>query len=183
MSDNDGMIYIIGSGLSGIAAAAALVRRGHRPTILDAGLNPDPVARRLKAQLAATEPEDWKPEDIAPLKRIGPPAANGIPRKLHFGSAFPYQDPDLATALKLQGASMYRSFAFGGFSNVWGAVIQTLPDKEFQCWPITSAELAPHYTAVRALLSHLFEADLPRRRSSAHPCRIRPSTQAQALYR
>ena len=65
------MIYIIGSGLSGMAAAMALVRRGCRPTILDAGLNPEPDARMLKARLAAAEPEDWRAGDVALLKRTG----------------------------------------------------------------------------------------------------------------
>ena len=170
------MIYIIGSGLSGMAAAMALVRRGCRPTILDAGLNPEPDARMLKARLAAAEPEDWRAEDVALLKRTGPPAANGIPQKLHFGSAFSYQDVDRATSLESQRASMYRSFAFGGFSNVWGAVIRPLSDKEFERWPIASAELAPHYAAVRGLLSGS---------SAAHAsvARIRPSSQARELYR
>ena len=131
------MIYIIGSGLSGVAAAAALVQRGCRPTILDAGLTPDSVARMLKARMACAEPEDWSKDDVALLKRIGPPAPSGIPRKLHFGSWFPYRDVDPATSANVERASMHRSFALGGFSNVWGAVTQALPDREFTSWPIT----------------------------------------------
>lgn len=178
------MIYIIGSGLSAVAAAMGLVRRGYRPTILDAGLNPAPAARMLKARLAATEPEDWRPEDVALLKQIGPPAANGIPRKLHFGSDFPYQDVDRASSLNLHRASMYRSFAFGGFSNVWGAAIQPLPEREFQNWPITSQELTPHYKAVHAHLSHLSETDSTKHIpfASVPVSKIHPSSQAQALY-
>lgn len=178
------MIYIIGSGLSGMAAAMALVRRGYRPTILDAGLNPDLVARTLKARLTSAEPEDWNVEDIALLKRFGPPAANGIPRKLHFGSAFPYRDADPWTSLQLKRASLYRSFAFGGFSNVWGAVIQPLREKEFRCWPIGSSELTSHYTAVRALLSDFSEAGSNEYSSTAHApgAKMGPSSQARAFY-
>ena len=163
------MIYIIGSGLSGVAAAAALVQRGCRPTILDAGLTPDSVARMLKARMACAEPEDWSKDDVALLKRIGPPAPSGIPRKLHFGSWFPYWDVDPATSANVERASMHRSFALGGFSNVWGAVTQALPDREFTSWPITPPELAPHYAAARALLA-----------DGSGP---RASVQARAFYR
>ena len=51
------MIYVIGSGLSGIAAAIALVKRGYHPTILDVGLTPSSEVLSLKARLASVEPE------------------------------------------------------------------------------------------------------------------------------
>ncbi len=51
------MIYVIGSGLSGIAAAIALVKRGYHPTILDVGLTPNSEVLSLKARLASVEPE------------------------------------------------------------------------------------------------------------------------------
>src|SRR5207249_7194375 len=80
------LIYIIGSGLSGIAAAVALVRRGYRPTILDAGIKADPETSDLKARLRSVEPDAWTQVDLAQLKQMGPAASTGIPRKLHFGS-------------------------------------------------------------------------------------------------
>jgi choline dehydrogenase-like flavoprotein len=146
------LIYIIGSGLSGIAAAAALVKRGYRPTILDAGLRADPEVLELKSRLAAVEPEAWKAEDIAALKRTGPVTSNGIPRKLHLGSNFAYRDLDSATSASFHRASILRSFAAGGFSNVWGAVIQRLPTRELQCWPIDPCRLDSHYAAVHELM-------------------------------
>ena len=88
------MIYIIGSGLSGIAAAAALVKRGYHPTILDAGLTPAPEALELKARLASVEPESWNSTDLARLRRTGPTYRSGIPQKLSFGSDFAYRDVD-----------------------------------------------------------------------------------------
>jgi choline dehydrogenase-like flavoprotein len=178
------MIYIIGSGLSAMAAAVALVRRGRRPMILDAGLRPDPVALTLKARLAAAEPDSWEANDLAPLRRTGLVAANGIPRKLHFGSDFVFRDVTDAMPLNIRQASMYRSFAAGGFSNVWGAVIQPLPERELRDWPITSEELSPHYAAVHALLSDVSESGstgvgFPAEASARE---LHPSSQAQALY-
>jgi choline dehydrogenase-like flavoprotein len=163
------VIYVIGSGLSGIAAAAALVRRGFRPTILDAGIRPEPEVLEIKSRLASMEPDAWKPEDIERLKRIGPAASSGIPQKLHFGSNFAYREADRATSSVFDRASILRSFARGGFSNVWGAVIQRLPPAEFHRWPITHDQLACHYVAVQRLVS---SSDVP----------VRPSTQARSLH-
>jgi choline dehydrogenase-like flavoprotein len=178
------MTYIIGSGLAAAAAAVALVRRGLRPTILDSGLSPDPEALSLKARMASTDPEDWKSEDLAQLLQIGSSATNGIPRKLYFGSDFTFSDIHLAARLNLNRASVYRSFAAGGFSNVWGGVIQTLSEKEFQDWPVTSAEMDRHYSAVRALLFGAQEKSPGESniRELTSVSGLRPSAQAQALH-
>lgn len=174
------MTYIIGSGLSAMAAAVALVRKGCRPTLLDAGVTPEPCAAEAKQKLAAAEPDDWTEGDLAPLKRIGPCAASGIPRKLYFGSDFAFRDADAATAPHLEKATLCRSFAAGGFSNIWGAVIAPLKEKDLADWPITWSELAPHYAAVESLVR-----DIPEDVSSAttgSPAQLRPSSQAQTLY-
>ena len=83
-----------------MAAAVALVRRGCRPTMLDAGLTPEPIALTSKARLAAAERENWDAEELAALKRTGPFAANGIPRKLYFGSDFAFRHVSLAAPLE-----------------------------------------------------------------------------------
>jgi len=146
------LIYIIGSGLSGIAAAVALVRRGFRPTVLDAGIRADAETTALKARLGSVEPDAWTTEDLAKLKRMGPVASTGIPRKLHFGSNFVYRDMDLVTSAQFHRASILRSFAQGGFSNVWGAVIQPWPQSEFRHWPVGFPEFDCHYTQIRKLI-------------------------------
>lgn len=178
------MIYIVGSGLSAMAAAVALVRRGCRPIILDAGLKADPVALTLKARLAAADPDSWEANDLALLRRTGLVAANGIPRKLHFNSDFAFRDVTNALPLNIRQASMYRSFAAGGFSNVWGAVIQPMPERELRDWPIVSNELSPHYLAMHALLSNAFESGpigvcFP---AESFARELHASSQAQALY-
>ena len=164
------MIYVIGSGLSGVAAAVALVKRGYHPTILDVGLTPGNEASALKARLASVEPEAWTPEDLELVKQTGPTSQSGIPQKLSFGSNFAYRDVDAPTAVNLDNASMLRSFARGGFSNVWGAVIQKFPSEEFLRWPVTPVQLSTHYSAIQELMC-----------SSSGPF-IRPSSQARAFY-
>src|SRR5262245_10654085 len=98
------MIYIIGSGLSGMAAGVGLSQRGYVPTVLDAGLDLDEAGRALKTRLASLEPEQWNAADVARLKQVGPAAASGIPRKLHFGSAFAYRDADPGTSIEVSRA-------------------------------------------------------------------------------
>jgi choline dehydrogenase-like flavoprotein len=164
------MIYIIGSGLSGIAAAVALVKRGFRPTILDTGVVPDAPASSLKARLASTEPEAWAAPDLARIKQIGAPSKNGIPQKLAFGSDFAYRDIDTPTTPELRRASIRRSFAVGGFSNVWGAVIQRFPGREFDNWPAPASQLEPHYAAILDLMC-----------PGSKPF-VNPSSQASALH-
>jgi len=164
------LIYVIGSGLSGIAATVALVRRGYHPTILDAGVQPDSEALALKARLASAEPEDWACEDVAQVRRMGPATQNGIPRKLSFGSDFAYRDVDPATSAQLRNSVILRSFAGGGFSNVWGGVIQDFPADEFQHWPLSQHQLSTHYSAIRALMQTPADEQLA------------PSTQSRALY-
>jgi len=164
------VIYVIGSGLSGIATASALVKRGYHPTILDAGLTPDADVLSLKARMASVEPEAWTAEDLQRVRQTGPASQSGIPKKLTFGSDFAYRDLDVATSAELHNAYMLRSFARGGFSNVWGAVIQAFPSSEFRSWPVTLSQLSRHYSAVRDLMC-----------CSSGPL-VRPSAQARAFY-
>lgn len=164
------MIYVIGSGLSGIAAAVALIKRGYHPTILDVGLTPGNDASALKARLASVEPEAWTSEDLERVKQTGPAYQSGIPQKLTFGSDFAYRDVDAATRAHLHNASMLRSFAHGGLSNVWGAVIRKFPCDEFRGWPLTLQQLSAHYSSIQDLMC-----------SSSDPL-VRPSAQAGAFY-
>ena len=176
------MICIVGSGLTAMAAATALIQRGGRPTILDTGLSPEPDALLLKSKLAATDPLEWDPQDLRSAHRTGPVSANGIPRKLYFGSDFVFNDLLYKTALDLSGASLFRSFAAGGFSNLWGSVIQPFPAGEFANWPVTYGEMQPHYCAVQRLLhcGHSVAPDAGEWDPDAG--QLRPSSQAKALY-
>ena len=174
------MIYIVGSGLTGIAAAAGLIRRGYRPTILDVGLSPEECTLQLKSRLAAADPGAWKEPDLRLARQLGPVALNGIPRKLYCGSDFSFQQVYLASPLQARQASVHRSFAAGGFSNVWGSVIEPMPPREMRGWPISFNELAPHYIHVRKLLCGSPDEAVDLQASASG--RLQPSTQARALY-
>ena len=164
------MIYIIGSGPSGMAAAVALVKRGLRPTILDAGVEADLSVTALKARLASVEPKDWSSEDLAGIKEMGQAGRSGIPRKLHLGSDFPYRDVDHRSGADAEHVTMLRSFARGGFSNVWGGVMQPLSSADFASWPVGVRDLAPHYGEVRKMMDLVPDGN------------VRVSAQSQAFY-
>jgi len=178
------MIYIIGSGLSAVSAAVALVQRGVRPIILDAGITPCVESQELKARLSTTMRDSWQPEDLARLHRTGPAAVNGIPRKLRFASDFAFEEVKHAAPLDITQASVHRSFAMGGFSNVWGAVIQPLEIRDMRAWPISPIDMAAHYTAVHDLMRDA-AYDVPAVRggpSEIADSQLLPSSQARAFH-
>ena len=177
---NESDIYIIGSGLSAMAAATALVERGYLPTVLDAGLVPDSSAVALKSRLALDEPSQWKAEDLAQLRQTGPSALNGIPRKMYFGSDFSFQSANGAHPLEVAAASVHRSFAVGGFSNLWGAVIEEFSSKDLKDWPLTNGDLEPHYAAMHALVQ---DKPLSAAVEGIPDYQLRPSSQAHALFK
>jgi len=150
---------VIGSGPAGTAAAAALIARGRRVTMLDVGERLEPPRDALRAKLAAVEPDAWDPADLAALT---PAAGAGDGEGIQpFGSAFPRRDP-----VGFFGADgpprwfgLRPSFAYGGFSNGWGASILPYRADDIADWPVSIAELAPHYEAVSALIPVAARAD------------------------
>src|SRR5918994_1716968 len=111
------MFCVVGSGPSGIAAAAALLDEGRQVMMLDVGATceTDPATMQT---LAAPPPEQWKASD---LKRA-------------YGSTFAYALDEMRDDAQ-RGTRVVQSFARGGLSNVWGAAV--LPSRHSDCmdWP------------------------------------------------
>ncbi|MDE2511018.1 MAG: GMC family oxidoreductase [Elusimicrobia bacterium] len=141
------MNYVVGSGPSGATAAKALLDRGLPVTMLDAGAELDGERAGVVAALAAREPEDWDP---ARVERIRNPLDAPMPKR-SFGSAFPYA-LGAASGLEEHGTKCLVSRAKGGLSNVWGAAVLPAPDADFESWPVSAAEMIPHYAAAAGLL-------------------------------
>jgi choline dehydrogenase-like flavoprotein len=141
-------VAILGSGLSGLAAAHALIRRGLKPVMLDAGREIDPSTHAVVSRMAASEPQGWALPDVAHIKRNETIAGAGIPRKLVFGSDYIYGgEPEASIASPAAKAVM--SLAKGGFGNAWGAaVLPADPADLTSDWPREAARLEEHYRAV-----------------------------------
>jgi choline dehydrogenase-like flavoprotein len=146
------VIYVVGSGPSGISAAMALLARGERVTMLDAGIELEPERRQLVGQLAAQDPARWSPDAIARIKEYTSSGKSGIRLKYAYGSDFPYRDADRYLPREGSGVGLVPSLARGGFSNVWGAAVLPYVADEVVDWPVPYDRLAPHYEAVLSFM-------------------------------
>ncbi|MGE0709423.1 MAG: GMC family oxidoreductase N-terminal domain-containing protein [Planctomycetota bacterium] len=176
------MIYVVGSGPSGVSAAWALSGRGLAVTLLDAGLDLEPERAADVARLQGP-PGAWPPEALERIKGRTAASPSGVSVKYVHGSDYPYR-PVGPDPFELHGVATHRSFSRGGHSNVWGAAALPCRESDTRDWPVSVRELEPHYRAVLEFmpyagadddLSDLFPAASP----TAPP--LRASRQGQAL--
>jgi choline dehydrogenase-like flavoprotein len=109
-----------------------------------------------------------------------------VPQKAAYGSLFPYRHGAAHLDLDLRGVETAPSYAKGGLSNVWGATVLPYHARDIGEWPITTSDLAPHYSAVARLLNvsetrDRLECDFPLFTDGSRF--LRPSRQAEALMR
>lgn len=143
---------IIGSGPSGVAAAAALIARGRDVLMLDAGIEMDAGAQDLRARMGAREPDQWSDADREAIGSVRRSEKSDSIRP--FGSDFLFRAaPGMEAFADTSGVHGLRpSFAKGGLSNGWGASVLPYHERDFDGWPIGLADLAPHYRAVAPML-------------------------------
>lgn len=154
--------------------------------MLDAGIQLEPERARLVQMLSQTAPDQWRPEDVQRLKEGMDPAVSGIPQKRIFGSDYPYRDAAEHLGLACDGVGLEASLALGGFSTVWGASMLPCRDGDVIDWPISLAELAPHYKAALELTGLSAERDALSDLFPLHfetPGHLEASRQAQAMLR
>jgi choline dehydrogenase-like flavoprotein len=152
-------VVVIGSGPAAAAAAHALCEAGLGVTVLDAGDTIEAGRMDLFDDLARSDPEHWPPA-LARRARTAFPADIGhVPNKPAYGSLFPYalDDPDLTIAR--ENADTLSSLAYGGLSNAWGAAILPYRERDIAGWPVSLAELRPHYEAVLRFVPIAAERD------------------------
>ena len=143
------MIYVIGSGPAAIAAAVGLVNKGVHVTILDAGKTLEPEKQEILDRVALQERAQWSPADIDALRGEDQSSREGsIHVKRTYGSEYPYEDHGVALHEPGQAADFHYSMACGGLSQVWGSSLMPARAQDIQGWPVTAAELAPHFRAV-----------------------------------
>lgn len=145
------MICVIGSGPSGVACASALLEKGAKVTMLDAGLELEPDRRRQMEALQSVAFTSWDDASLRFVRDGVEVGTGGIPLKLAYGSDFPYRDP-LDQPMTADGVHGKPSFARGGLSNVWGASVLPYRTEDMSGWPITAEALAPHYRAVLKMM-------------------------------
>ncbi len=179
------MDCVVGSGPAGVACAAALLKRGRRVLMLDAGLQLEPDRAQVVQRLARQTPAEWDPADVARIQEGMAPKAGGIPQKLCFGSDYPYRDTGPELGLRSERSGLQASLAQGGLSSVWGSAMMPYAASELRDWPITLEQLAPHYRAVLELTGISAGHDGLTERFplfTKTPGQLEMSQQAQALW-
>ncbi len=143
---------IVGSGPSGVAAAAALIARGRDVLMLDAGVEMDAPSAALRARMGAAEPDAWT---LADREAIGATRRSEKSDSIRpFGSDFLFRAPPemLSSAAENGVHGLRPSFALGGLSNGWGASVLPYHERDLDGWPIGLRELTPHYQAVASMI-------------------------------
>ena len=143
--------YVIGSGPAGVACAHALLQRGVKVVLLDAGVTLEKSRAELVAQMGAQPPKDWSDAQLKIFKAGMTAGAKGIPLKLAYGSDYPYREADVHLPADYRGVALRPSLGRGGFSAVWGAAMMPYSDTDTADWPVRSGDLAEHYSAVAKL--------------------------------
>ena len=90
----------------------------------------------------------WSPADVERISHQPVPTQRGaLPQKRTYGSDFPFRDVGQLDGIEPIGPAnpSVVSGAYGGFSNIWGAQIMPFSRGTFDRWPITLAEMEPHY--------------------------------------
>jgi choline dehydrogenase-like flavoprotein len=179
------MYLVIGSGPAGVAAAKALVGRGHRVTILDVGKTLDETRRQVVGRMSRQEPEQWTPDDLETILGRRKAVDEAVHSKLSYGSAYSFGAGFDSLDIRWNGKSGFNhSLALGGLSNVWGSSLLSYRQQDMDHWPVSLDEIAPHYRAVMDFVPSTAIADrlediLPTYSSQNNP--LSPSRQGSAL--
>ncbi|MEP6671445.1 MAG: GMC oxidoreductase [Chthoniobacter sp.] len=143
------MFYVIGSGPAAISAAIALTGRGLPVTILDAGRTLEKEKQEILHRLGALPPGQWPAADLDTLRGGDQAKRQGsIHVKLTYGSDYPYAGAGASLLDTEEEPPFHYSEARGGLSNVWGASQLPARAEDIADWPISLADLEPHYRAV-----------------------------------
>jgi len=142
-------VLIVGSGPAAAGAALALLEDPEvAVTIVDLGLRLEEENAAARDRLAGEDEGSWAAGDLEVVQHQ-PVAVGGgrLPQKRTYGSDFPFRDLGQQEGLRSPDGDTppVVSAAFGGFSNVWGAQTMPFSKATFDAWPISLAELGPHY--------------------------------------
>ena len=176
---------VVGSGPAGVSCAIALLARGCRVEMIDAGLDLEADTSQQLSSLQSVPASLWTAERVAFLKGKMAAGVDGIPLKLAYGSDYPYRLPQGAVAVECKAADSKPSYAMGGLSNVWGASILPYREQDMQDWPESTRDLSAHYKAVARFMPVAarrdeLESEFPSYSDQENPLPLSPQAQAIA---
>jgi choline dehydrogenase-like flavoprotein len=148
----DKMMYVVGSGPSGIACAYTLLKAGHQVTLLDVGFTPEKEFQELVSKYRKDLDKDDLIMNIHHLRKKYSKQSDVQPAKTLFGSDYPYKIVEDTFVGKDDNAVVRSSLAKGGFSSVWGANVSCVIPKEINDWPIILDDLKPYYSLLEEIM-------------------------------
>jgi choline dehydrogenase-like flavoprotein len=138
-------IAIIGSGLAAVSAAKALIQLGFKPTVFDVGKTLDTEREHYTETMAQLSPADWTHEQRRYISN-NDSLRNAVPQKHNFGSNYVYDTNHRGLTLQADGGlAPPTTFAYGGFSEAWGAAILPPHHGDIQDWSLGGDALTPYY--------------------------------------
>jgi choline dehydrogenase-like flavoprotein len=142
-------LIIVGAGAAAAAAALELVRRGHQPIVLDVGHVDEAGAPRVEGNLYRyREQHDSFDLHIGAEYRGLAGVLTDEPTVAKLNAprmAFVTRDAAALSPLSQQEFQAIQSFALGGLGNAWGAGLYRWISADLQDFPISLAELEPHF--------------------------------------
>ena len=143
---------IVGSGPGAAGAALALSEDpSQKITVIDIGQQLESDRQEVRAIMADQSPSQWNRQDLSQIRtQPSGERTRGLPQKRSFGSDYPFRNfGQLDSVVGLDHANdSVVSGAYGGLSNVWGSQIMPFSRETFSTWPVSLAEMEPHYRAI-----------------------------------
>ncbi|MCZ2828710.1 hypothetical protein O2W14_07700 [Modestobacter sp. VKM Ac-2986] len=157
-----GQHLVIGSGASAAMVAWTLARRGEQVTVLDLGSRLDASRTAALERMSSRDESSWDPSDLQLVTDRAAGGGRAVPQKRVYGSDHPFRD--LGQVAGISGGrpdtnTDVVSSAYGGFTNLWGAQVMPFSPGTFRDWPISWAEMEPHYRAALEQVPLAAEAD------------------------
>jgi choline dehydrogenase-like flavoprotein len=162
MTDGSVDVLVVGSGPSGVNAAAPLVEAGLRVRMLDFGNRDseyeDLVPRDPFSEVRRTDSDQHRyflGEDFEGVSfgETETGAQLTPPRR------FVERDTDSLAPVESRTFHPLQSLALGGLAAAWGAGCPPFLDRDLEGFPISYADLVPHYESVAARIGVNGEAD------------------------
>lgn len=146
-------VVIIGSGLSGVAAALGFIKKGIKPCILDVGLEPG-----MEPPITENFYEYRRTKDSYSLM-LGE-HLEGLNNIIHKDNQLPAKLTSPRMQFVVRGSREYsptreenyrlvQSFASGGLANAWGAGVYRYTERDLKGFPVSESELSPYYKELK----------------------------------
>ena len=146
-------VVIVGSGLSGVAAALGFTKKGIKPCIIDVGSKPGampPVTENFY---------DYRKTTDSSSLILGE-HFEGLHNLLHKDHHLPVKLTSPRMQFVVQGSQdfsptveenfrLVQSFASGGLANAWGAGVYRYNNRDLNGFPLNESELSPYYEELK----------------------------------